>query len=286
MADLVDNYLDRLTARQFSPATIKAYRQDLRLCEQAIGKPLVRATEDDLERYMADLTRAGLKATTIRRKQSALRGFYQHCRRRRARKSNPADCLEPPKIEERLPVHLSRGQLGDLSESLRGDTPADRRHAALVLTLIHTGMRAAELMGLTFDDLFLSDRELRVFGKGRKERMLPISDALHRALRRWLEVHPTGEGAVFVSLRYPHRPLRHSGVDGVVRKAMASAGLNPKRFSPHKCRHTFATRLINSKMPIEKIQKLLGHKQIGTTTIYAHTEMGDDLRNAIGEALE
>lgn len=286
MADLVDDYLNRLAMRNSSPATIRSYSKDLRHCEGVIGKPLVKATERDLENYMASLHRAGLKATTIRRRQSSLRGFFDHCRRRKAIKVKPSDCLETPKTEERIPVHMSEAQVELLREALRGDTFTQRRDAAIVLSLYFTGMRSGELVGLRVEDVDLSDRHLSVIGKGNRERRLPIADPMARALRLWLEVHPTGEGALFVGARFPHAALEYQGVRKVVADAMKRAGLSARRFTPHKLRHTFATRLLSKKMPIDKIQKLLGHRRIETTTIYAHTALDRGLRDEIGEALE
>lgn len=285
MADLIGDYLDRLTVRNYSPATIKSYGEDLAHAQGAVGKDLVKATEEDLERYMAQLSRAGLKPSTIKRKQSALRGFYDHCRRRKKLKVRPSDNLEAPKLEERLPVHLTPGQVEKLIDALAGDTLEQRRDAAIVMCLYQTGMRAGELVGLTFNDLFLDERELRVFGKGRRERMLPVTEQLAAALKRWVAVHPTGEGPLFVGIRYPHNPLKYQGAWLVVKKALARAGLAGRKFSPHKLRHTFATRLLSRKVELDKIQKLLGHRRIDTTTIYAHTKIESGLADRMGEAL-
>lgn len=285
MADLLDDYLNRLAMRNFSDATIKAYRQDLTHAEAFIGAPLVKATEADLERYMASLHRAGLSPATIRRRQASLRGFFDHCRRRKKIKVKPTDNFEPPKMEARVPVHMAESQIERLKDALGGDGPTERRDAAIVLCLYFTGMRSGELVGLAVDDIDLDERELLVMGKGRKERKLPIAGPLAKALHRWLDVHPTGEGSLFVGARYPHAPLEYQGVRKVVAAAMSRAGLNGRRFTPHKLRHTFATALLAKKMPIDKIQKLLGHSRIETTTIYAHTALEQSLSDEIGDAL-
>lgn len=286
MADLVDDYLNRLAMRNSSEATIKAYRQDLTHAERFIKKPLVKATEADLEAYMTSLHRAGLKPTTIRRRQASLRGFFDHARRRKKIRVKPTDCFEPPKLEERIPIHMTEGQVEQLRDVLAGETFVQRRDAAIVLSLYFTGMRSGELVGLKVEDVDLADRHLTVIGKGNKQRRLPIAEPMARALRRWLEVHPTGEDALFVGARYPHAPLEYQGVRKVIADAMKRAGLSARRFTPHKLRHTFATRLLSKKMPIDKIQKLLGHRRIETTTIYAHTALDRGLRDEIGEALE
>lgn len=285
MNDLIEDYLDRLKNKNFSSHTLRCYGMDLRQAEVSIGKPLINASHEELETYISGLSRKGMKGTTVRRKQASLRGFYNHCLRQRVINVDPTGNFEPPKVEDRLPIYLNAAQVQTLLDVLREDSPADKREAAIVKSLYYTGMRAGELVGLNLEDLFLDDRELRVFGKGRRERMLPISEALHEALKKWIEVHPVGKGALFVSLHNHHRRLSYDSVYKIVKGVISRAGLGNRKFSCHKLRHTFATRLINRKVSIDKIQKLLGHRRIDTTTIYAHTELGSDLRSALENAL-
>lgn len=283
--DLIQDYLDRLKLKNFSEHTLRCYGLDLRQAEASIGKPLATASNEELEAYIAGLGRKGMKGTTVRRKQASLRGFFNHCIRAKVVVVDPTGNFEPPKVEDRLPIYLNAAQVQSLLDSLREDSPAARREAAIVKCLYYTGMRAGELVGLNIEDLFIDERELRVFGKGRRERMLPISDALALAIAAWLEVHPSGKGPLFVSLQNHHRRLSYDSVYKIVKGVMARAGLGNRKFSCHKLRHTFATRLINRKVSIDKIQKLLGHRRIDTTTIYAHTELGSDLRSALENAL-
>ncbi|HEY9721388.1 MAG TPA: tyrosine-type recombinase/integrase [Oscillatoriaceae cyanobacterium] len=285
MPDLINDYLERLQTKNFSTHTLRCYGLDLRQAELALGKPLIQASHQELETYIAGLSRKGLKGTTVRRKQASLRGFFNHCIRQRHITVDPTGNFEPPKVEDRLPIYLNASQVQSLLDCLRGETPADLREQAIVKSLYFTGMRAGELVGLDIEDLFLDDRELRVFGKGRRERMLPISEALEQALRAWIAVHPIGKGPLFVSLHNHNRRLSYDSVYKIVKGVIARAGLGNRKFSCHKLRHTFATRLINRKVSIDKIQKLLGHRRIDTTTIYAHTELGSDLRSALESAL-
>lgn len=285
MPDLIDDYLDRLKLKNFSVHTLRCYSLDLRQAEAGIGHDLAKATHEELEAYIAGLSRKGLKGTTVRRKQASLRGFYNHCIRAKVLTVDPTGNFEPPKVEDRLPIYLNASQVQSLLDVLKEDTPADRREAAILKCLYYTGMRAGELVGLNIEDVFVEDRELRVFGKGRRERSLPISEALAAAITTWLEVHPVGKGPLFVSLHNHHRRLSYDSVYKIVKGVIARAGLGNRKFSCHKLRHTFATRLINRKVSIDKIQKLLGHRRIDTTTIYAHTELGSDLRSALESAL-
>lgn len=283
--DLIEDYLDRLKLKNFSAHTLRCYQLDLRQAQMGIGKDLVKATHEELEAYIAGLSRKGLKGTTVRRKQASLRGFYNHCIRAKAITVDPTGNFEPPKVEDRLPIYLNASQVQSLLDVLKDETPADKREAAILKCLYYTGMRAGELVGLNIEDVFIEDREMRVFGKGRRERSLPISEALAQALAAWLEVHPIGKGPLFVSLHNHHRRLSYDSVYKIVKGVIQRAGLGNRKFSCHKLRHTFATRLINRKVSIDKIQKLLGHRRIDTTTIYAHTELGSDLRSALENAL-
>ena len=283
--DMIQDYLDRLKLKNFSEHTLRCYGLDLRQAEGSIGKALATASHEELEAYIAGLGRKGMKGTTVRRKQASLRGFFNHCIRAKVISLDPTGNFEPPKVEDRLPIYLNAAQVQSLLDSLREEEPSERRESAIVKCLYYTGMRAGELVGLNVEDLFLDDHQLRVFGKGRRERMLPISEALGASLARWLEIHPTGKGPLFVSLQNHHRRLSYDSVYKIVKAVLGRAGLGNRKFSCHKLRHTFATRLINRKVSIDKIQKLLGHRRIDTTTIYAHTELGSDLRSALESAL-
>jgi integrase/recombinase XerD len=283
--NLIEDYLDRLKLKNFSEHTLRCYGLDLRQAESSIGKPLVEASHGELEAYIAGLSRKGMKGTTVRRKQASLRGFFNHCIRAKAVSVDPTGNFEPPKVEERLPIYLNASQVQSLLDVLRDGSAAEKREAAILKSLYYTGMRAGELVNLDIEDLFLEDRELRVFGKGRRERMLPISEALVLALEAWIAVHPVKKGPLFVSLHNHNRRLSYDSVYKIVKGVIARAGLGNRKFSCHKLRHTFATRLINRKVSIDKIQKLLGHRRIDTTTIYAHTELGSDLRSALESAL-
>jgi integrase/recombinase XerD len=283
--DWITDYLERLKLKNFSAHTLRCYELDLKQAQTAIAKPLGEATSQELEKYIAHLIRQGLKGTTVRRKQASLRGFFNHCIRARFVDVDPTLNFEPPKVEERLPIYLNASQVQTMLDKLDISSDQGLRESAIVKSLYYTGMRAGELANLDIEDVFLEDRELRVFGKGRRERMLPISEALYVVLSEWIDVHPVKKGALFVQLTGSHHRLTYDSIYKIVKNVMQKSGLGNRKFSCHKLRHTFATRLINRKVSIDKIQKLLGHRRIDTTTIYAHTELGSDLRSALESAL-
>jgi site-specific recombinase XerD len=276
-------YLERLSLKNFSVHTLRAYRGDLQQAEAVLG-PLHLVDEDRLEAYAAGLARK-LKATSVRRKHAVLRGFFEHCQRTKVRTDDPTKRFEAPKLEDRLPVYLSDSQIAQLLEVPHGATARERRDAAIIRCLYYTGMRAGELVGLDVADLDFDSRELKVFGKGKRERTLPITPPLGAALWAWLDFHPTKTGPLFIRLTAPHPRLSYDAVADVVQKELARADLAGRHFSCHKLRHTFATRLINRKVSIDKIQKLLGHRRIDTTTIYAHTKLGTELLAELRDAL-
>lgn len=286
MPDLIAGYLDRLKLKNFSENSLRAYAQDLRQAARAIGGPLEAATPEQLGAFLDGLARAGLKGTSIRRKQASIRGFFAHLMKGRAIALDPTGNFEPPRLEKKLPVYLKDGQIATLMAALNGETPDRTRERAIVLLLYFTGMRAGELVALDLDHLDLEDREIRVYGKGRKERILPMGDRLIDALRAYLAIRPgPARGPLFLTTRKPYVRLGYDGVDAIVKGAFARAGLAGRKFSSHKLRHTFATRLINRKVDISKISKLMGHAKLDTTTIYAHTELNAELRHDLDAAL-
>lgn len=284
MSLLIDAYIDRLALKNFSKHTLRAYASDLHQAEAALGAPLEATTDERLEAYASGLARE-LKPTSVRRKHASLRGFFLFARRHKVRTDDPTIGFEAPKLEDRLPVYLVDKQIHQLLGALRDETPADLREAAIISCLYYTGMRAGELVGLDVEHLDLAAHELRVFGKGKKERKLPVSDGLDAALVAWLAVHPSKTSALFVRLEPPYGRLGYDRVSEIVKGALARAGLGGRKFSCHKLRHTFATRLINRRVSIDKIQKLLGHRRIDTTTIYANTRIGSDLLDELNGAL-
>lgn len=282
---LIPDYLERLSRNQASKHTIKASRSDLRAAEKAMGIVLHQAEAEDLEAYMKALHAKGLAAVTIRRHQSSLRSFFAYLVKSRAIAADPTAVFEAPRVPDRLPIFMTPAQVRQLFAALGDETPAQLREAVIVKTLYYTGMRASELAGLDVDHLDLEyGKRIRVFGKGGRERMLPIGRELRPVLEAYLAQHPFGAGALLVTLEAPHRRIDYDTVLRVFKRVIERAGLDPK-FGPHKMRHTMATTLIRRNVSIDKIQKVLGHRSITTTTRYAHTDIEDGMRDLMDDAL-
>jgi site-specific recombinase XerD len=281
----IDAYLDRLANKNFSPHTLRTYRGQLERVERAIARPLVQATARDLDGFLARMRRAGRKATTIRHMQATLRGFFRWARDRAGLVTvDPTKDFEPPKVEQRTPIHLDEGHVDRLFAALSASDRWAMRESAIVRCLYYTGMRSGELLGLNWADINLVEGRLRVFGKGRKERVLPVCPQLAEAFVAWQAHHPGGE-AVFCSFTAPPYRLTYDTMRRIVKGAIARAGLAGQKFSPHKLRHTFATRLLDKGVRIDQIQQLLGHRSISTTMIYAHTAIGGEMAGTIGRLL-
>lgn len=283
--DPIALYLDRLRLRNCSEHTLRNYRAELVQAQAAIAKPLTEATARDLDRYMAREGKRGLKAGTVKKKQTVLRSFFKWALRYGHAAADPTIHFDPPKDEHRLAIHLEPGEVAALLTACDGGTPHDRRAMAIVACLYYAGMRACEVVNLNCEDLRFGEvAELRVFGKGKKERLIPACAALRSAIEAWLDCHPTRTGPVFVRIGSGRR-LTYDSVYKIVRSALQRAGLTGRKFSPHKLRHSFATRLVRNNVPIERIQKLLGHASIATTQIYAHSNIDQGTRDAMERIL-
>ena len=268
----VEGFLALLAARR-APRTVEAYRRDLTAVGTWLGKPVGRATTDDLERYLAELRAEGLAATTIARRVAALRSFFRHQTLLGARDDNPAAELDLPRRTRRLPRTLSPAEAERLVEAAAGTQPRDLRDRALAELLYGAGLRVSEAVSLERGGVDLENRLVRCLGKGEKERIVPIGRQATEALRRYL-----ARGRPFLDRR--HRPelflnakggpLTRAGAFLVLRRLAARAGLEPERIHPHLLRHSFATHLLEGGADLRSVQEMLGHADLSTTELYTH----------------
>lgn len=278
----IEDFINVLRQRRLSAHTLTAYASDLQLIEEALGKPLIQARERELFRYMATLDH--LKATTVRRRLIALKRFYDYAERQGYISEDPAGNLAAPGLPKRLPKYLSDKEVKRLFDSLPQTELEDLRNYTMLQLLYYTGMRIGEVQLLDVEHVLLDSRQLKVLGKGDKERLIPISQKLLDILEHWLRVRAelrfVRDQALFVSLGRNHRGERMSygATRQIIKTLLTDAGLGD--FSPHKLRHTFATQLLDRGAPLEQISKLLGHSRLDTTLIYAQTEPGK-LRSAV-----
>jgi integrase/recombinase XerC len=266
----VDEFLGYLAVeRGASSHTLRGYRSDLADCSAFLERRrlgvLAAADARALRAYLADLHERGLARTSVARRLAALRSFYRFLVHRGQARANPARELSSPKLPKRLPTYLPI----DESEALLradGPTTATTSRDRAVLELFYaTGVRVAELAGLSVEDLDLRDGAVRVFGKGSKERIVPVGGKAVRALRAYLGGR--ADGPLFLNGRGGRLTVR--SLHRIVRGRARAAGLS-RRVSPHTLRHTFATHLLDAGADLRLIQELLGHSRLGTTQKYTH----------------
>ncbi|MCZ6697252.1 MAG: tyrosine recombinase XerC [Acidobacteria bacterium] len=270
-----------------SKQTVRGYGTDLRECHQFLktrifGGRVPNETSIDhlaIRAYLAHLHDRGVSRATIARKLAALRSYFRYLTRSGVLKRNPASLVATPRLDRRLPHPIPQDEVESLLNSAFGKDPRDARDRALLELLYATGVRVGELVGADLGDLELDDSSgegmLRVFGKGKKERMVPIGSKAVRALRHYLPARITlGGGSFSVESDRDALFLNARGgrlTDRSVRRILnrrirRSAGM--RRVSPHSFRHSFATHLLDAGADLRSIQEMLGHASLSTTQKY------------------
>lgn len=266
-----------------SPATISGYRQDiLQFAEFLAAREQVEPDEIQIagidhravRQYLALLQEKGLARTSIARKIAALRSFFRYLCREQLATANPAKAVSTPKLDKRLPAFLYSQDVDKLLSAPDPETPLGLRDRALFEVAYGSGLRVSELVGLNLDDLDLEVGYTRVFGKGAKERVVPLGSHSVSALRLYLEkgrprlLNPERrENAVFLN-RFGGR-LTARGVRDLCRRHTEKLALSC-HVSPHTLRHSFATHLLDGGADLRSVQELLGHVKMATTQIYTH----------------
>jgi site-specific recombinase XerD len=262
--------------RRSSPRTLENYRHALadfrRRHRGFTGWDALSA--DDFRRYLLDQMKRQLGRATIRLHFAALRSFFRWLTRRRGWTQNPLLDVQLPKQEKKLPVILSISQITemlDLPLKLQRDkqapTWAPERDAAVLELFYSTGMRLSELAGLNVDDVDSYSDTVRVFGKGRKERLCPVGGPAMAAIQRYRQKAAVHHGPLFLSkLR---KRITTQAIADIVDKYWKKSGL-PVHVTPHKLRHSFATHLLDNGADLRSVQTLLGHASLSTTQIYTH----------------
>jgi site-specific recombinase XerD len=267
-----------LRARGCAERTRRAYGVDLGAFAewagaQGLGPGDLR--HRDVRRYGAALSSAGAAPATVARKLASLRGLYGFLVRTERVGQNPAELVSSPKRSEKLPRVLSTEQMRALLERIPARTPLELRDRAMLELAYSCGLRCEEIVNLDAGALDFESEQLRVLGKGSKERILPVGEPAQRALRRYLDrgrhvvVADPGEKALFLSKS--GRRLSNSDVTRRLglwsREAALAAGV-----SPHALRHSFATHLLEGGADLRTIQELLGHASISTTQVYTRVD--------------
>jgi integrase/recombinase XerC len=268
----VATFLRYLAAeRGASGHTVRSYRTDLLDCVAFLERRGLGALTDADARvvrgYLADLHARGLARTSIARRLATLRSFFRFLVRRGRARVNPAREVRSPSLPGRLPAHLPIDQSEALFRQPLGDDEAGRRDRAILEVLYASGVRVAELSGLDTTDVDLREGSVRVLGKGRKERIVPLGAKAVEALRKYLGSRESARSPLFLNPRGGRLTVR--SLHRIVRARARAAGL-AGRVTPHTLRHTFATHLLDAGADLRLIQELLGHARLATTQRYTH----------------
>lgn len=267
--------------RNDSPHTVKAYERDVgefaAFCEKYYGGPWTWAGVDRLavRGFLAAQHKRGLAKRSSARALSALRTFYRFLNATRGLEVNPARAARTPKLDRTLPTHLGQAEIEVLFAEAEARAAAggfrEARDLAMLEMFYSTGMRLAELAGLNDADVDVVSDQVKLRGKGKKERIVPIGSHAIAALRRYLSKR--GEGrALFVSQR--GKRLSPRGVQLAMKRLFDTlGGGRGKNLHVHALRHSFATHLLDAGADLRAVQELLGHASLGTTQVYTHTSV-------------
>lgn len=277
-------YLD--AQRGYSPATVAAYETDLKGAHLFLGRrnkgfdAPAEVTKADVTAYLADLHRRGLAKSSVCRKLSALRAFYRFLRQRKMVAEDPCASLSNPKLPKVHPRVLNVDQAIHLVETDVTPDPEGLRDLALLEVLYGSGLRVSEALGLDFAHVDLDQKLVRVMGKGRKERVVPLTGPAAQRLRRYLEQRgafgpAAREQAIFLGRKGGRLSRRQA--DRIV-KDMALRSGAPGSVSPHTLRHSFATHMLQAGADLRSVQELIGHSRISTTQRYTHLDLAQVIR--------
>ncbi len=247
-----------------------------------------KITLDDIHSFLFYLTNTyNSKAATRARKVSSIRVFFNYlCNKAGLIEKNPAQNLETPKLDKRIPKYLTLDDSKKLLEAVNDmDDRNKERDYAIITLFLNCGMRLSELVGINIKDINFNDQKLNVIGKGNKERTIYLNSACMNAVNKYLAVRPhdnvkyDSKDALFLSER--RERISNRTVQYIVKQELKRAGLDTNKYSVHKLRHTAATLMYKyGNVDIRALQELLGHESISTTEIYTHVD-NSQIRNAV-----
>jgi len=273
-----DLFIDHLKVeRNLAPNTLEAYSRDLVRLRGFLHRRGIELAADvtpvELADYLLELAADGLSARSRARALVSIRGLFRYLVGEHLLDVDPTETIDAPKIGRKLPDVLGRDDVERLLAAPPLDTPRGLRDAAMIELLYATGLRVSELVNLQLDDVKLDAGYVRTFGKGRKQRLVPMGEVAADAVADYVEgarghfLKRPAERALFLTGR--GRAMTRQGFWKLLRNYAAAAGVRGA-ISPHKLRHSFATHLIEHGADLRSVQAMLGHSDIATTQIYTH----------------
>lgn len=265
--------------RSYTSNTLDAYLKDLQKLLNYYadeGIDFRNVTLEQLDKFAKALQELGVGPRSVARILSGVRSFYRFLTLEKEVETDPTELLESPKIGKHLPEVLSLPEIDAIEEAIDLSKPEGIRDLAIIEVLFSCGLRISELVNLKLSELYLEEGYIRVHGKGRKERLVPIGENAIQKLRDWfvvrqgIDVKAGEEDYVFISLRRG-KHLSRISLFVYIKEYAEKAGIR-KNISPHTFRHSFATQLLEGGANLRAIQAMLGHEDIGTTEIYMHID--------------
>jgi integrase/recombinase XerC len=274
MKDHIDKFLKYLEIeRDVSPHTLRAYRKDLREFFRFANMNPVDVELAEVRGFVADQIKSGLNKTTVSRRLASVRSFFKFLYREGYKKLNPAKLVPNPKTPKLLPRFLSVDDTFSLVEKPEGRGLLSARDRAILELLYSSGLRVSELQGLDVEDINTREGLLKVKGKGKKERIVPVGSKALDAVKSYLvERIPVKKKDKAMFLNRSGSRLTDRGVRRVVVKYARLIGISG-RIGPHALRHTFASHLLQGGADLRVIQELLGHASLSTTQKYTHLDV-------------
>lgn len=285
---ILDPFFYYLTfEKRFSEHTLTAYRSDIAQYQQFIKDSfeetnLLSSSSIYIRSWMVQLMEQGLGVRSIRRKQSVLNSFFKFAIKQEYLENNPMEQVSTPKIQKKLPNYLREVEIQHLFRILPKSTDyPSARDRTIIELLISTGMRRAELINLELRDIRLPERTIRVFGKRKKERIVPMTTEMCLTIASYLSFRPKIETSQ-VFLTDQLKPLYPKFVYNLVKRYVSMVTAADDK-GPHMLRHTFATLMLDEGADINAIKELLGHADLNATQVYTHTSI-EKLKEAYGKA--
>lgn len=277
--NLVKGYIRYMRLqRNFTQNTLDAYKHDIEKLMRFMAAEGLRIEDvrlENLQTFAATLHDIGVGPRSQCRILSGVRTFFKYLQADGYISDDPSELLESPHLGDHLPEVLSTDEVDRLEQAIDLSKWEGQRNRAIIEVLFSCGLRVSELVTLKLSNLYLDDKFIRVEGKGRKERFIPISDEAVKQLKYWfadrnvMKIKPGEDDYVFLNRRGAH--LTRTMVLIMIKQAGKDAGIE-KTISPHTLRHSFATALLEGGADLRVIQTMLGHETIGTTEIYTHID--------------
>ncbi len=278
---MVTKYIDRFilylkTERTASENTTDAYKRDVSQFLLFIARSPESVMESDIENYISSMSKSGLSPASITRKISSLRVFFHFLQAEGIVKDDPTETVDAPKTERKLPDILEPFEIEKIIKTVDLSTPFGLRDRACLELLYGCGLRISELLSLRLEDVFLDEMFVRVLGKGKKERLIPLGEKARRALMDYLKngrvyFFKKNKKTPLIFLSKSGKKLSRMGFWKRLQSYLQIAGIG-KRVTPHTFRHSFATHLLEGGADLRAVQIMLGHSDISTTQIYTHID--------------